>query len=408
MRSKVSLFLVAASVFATQAFAADTIKEMFTQGTIDGSLRYYLYDLKTKDAKDAGDSVFAAILGYKTAPLKGISLAGTFASANDVATSNTWDNYVMLQSSGENRHKSFTKLLEYYAQGEWFDTTIRYGAQQIYTPLMNMDYCRILPKTYSGLTLVNRSIKDLELHAYYIDGFSGWTDSGFYDIVKSVDSSAKDKPLLVGGARYNTQLGPVNLGAEGWYYHMNDVVDTGYLRTRFGKDIGDYHLYFMPSVMVQKSNGENLGGKFDTYEYGFETGVEAYGVKVQGFYAKTGPDAQFTPWGFGKIVMQQFLVSGWHGKQDAYGALVGYDLGRVGVPGLSTYIWYNRYEAPGSRSSEIDYNVQYELKKTFNSALDGLKFEVGYAMVDNAYSADQNELRVRMTYPFSMGGGGKN
>lgn len=77
-------------------------------------------------------------------------------------------------------------MLEYYVQGDWFDTTIKYGAQEIYTPMMNMDYATILPKVYRGLSVVNRSVENLELHGYYIRGFSGWTDSGYMDIVDSI------------------------------------------------------------------------------------------------------------------------------------------------------------------------------------------------------------------------------
>jgi hypothetical protein len=70
-------------LISSQAFAADSIKEMFTESSAHGEIRAYSYTYDFKDnTRDLGDNVIGGTFYYKTASLHGISFGLAFATAN--------------------------------------------------------------------------------------------------------------------------------------------------------------------------------------------------------------------------------------------------------------------------------------------------------------------------------------
>lgn len=432
MNTKSLLILLAFLVLTSPAMASNKFIDMFAKGSLKGHLRYYNfhYDGEGETSQslfptheDAGDSVGAVLLAYKTDALYGVSFAATLTAAVDLWTDEDLNGYGMLQDS----HESFNKFMEYYIQGDWFDTTIKYGAQEFYTPLLNQDYCRILPNTYRGVTLVNRTVKNLQAHAYYITDFMGWTDDEYNDIGEQsgphgLHATVTDNPMIVLGGSYALPMNSLNINLEGWGYFMEDVYDTEYFRVNFNKKIGDYDIHFMPSIMLQKTEDGAIDNPFtsstdniETYEAGFEAGVTTpWGVFSKAYFAKTGDDYQVIPFGFGSIVMQQLQVSGRRGDENAYGMKVGYDFGKVGVPGLSAYIWYVLYDAPADSESdlgeyegeitEIDYNIRYSFKQIWPGPFGDIFVELGYAQVSRELAGDIDDIRFRLNFPFSLNG----
>ncbi len=397
------------------ALAADSISEMFTEGSVDGELKVYSYSFDTDGKPKQSDTAFGAILSAKTASFNGISFGSTFANASPIFNDEDEAGNNMLQDLGDGQHhEGYNKMLEYYVRGEWYDTTITYGAQEIYTPLMWHDYCQLLPKTYRGLTVINRSIENLELHAYVINDFSGWHDSGYGDMSLALSSNdeARNTPMYIAGARYN--LPTDNLGfqtkAEAWGYHMEDLLNMSYFRVKLSKQFGDTNVFFMPSYSGQQDTGKKLAdAPIDTYQYGFETGVHFKDFYVEAQYSKTGDTDFLGPWGFGRIIMQSYHTS-FAAEETAYGIKAGYDFSNVGIQGLSAMVWWADYDRPikdtifPAANTEVDYEVKYQFTDQFNGALDGLSLSYVLADVDwtdmNAGSIDS---RFRINYKFKIG-----
>ena len=432
MKAKTLLFLFVFLMLTPFAMAANPFLDMFSKGSLKGHLRYYnfYYDGKGETSQslfptheDAGDSVGAVLLSYHTDPLYGVSFGTTLTAAVDLWTDEDILGYGMLP--GE--HENFNKFMEYYVQGDWLGTTIKYGAQEFYTPLLNQDYCRILPNTYKGLTIVNHTLENLQVHGYYITDFMGWTDDAYNDIgaqagPHGLHATQTDNPMMVLGLNYTLPMDRSTINLEGWGYFMPDVYDTEFFRIRFRKKFGDYDISFMPSVMLQQTEDGAIDNPFtsttddlDTYEAGFEAGISTpIGIFSKAYYAKTGGDYQLTPFGFGKIVMQQYQVSGRRGDEDAYGLQLGYDFGRIGIPGLSAFIWYVLYDAPDDSESdlgekegeitEIDYNIRYSLKEIWPGPFGDIFLEFGYAQISRDLAGDINEIKFRLNFPFALNG----
>ncbi|QUN07094.1 OprD family outer membrane porin [Shewanella yunxiaonensis] len=409
-----SLTMLAGVIHNVYAADADSISDMFTKGTVNGELKLYSYKLKTGSETSGSDTALGGVAYLKTASYNGVSLGMTFASANPVFNDRNDAGYNLLQDNGDgHHHDGYNKMLEYYVRGNWYDTTITWGAQEIFTPMMWHDYCEILPKTYRGLSVINRSVKDLELHAYYITDYSGWHDSDYSSLSAALSEDGPSKPMVILGARYN--LPTENLGfktnAEAWTYHMEDYMDMNYFRVKLSKQLGDVNVFFMPSYVSQKETGKKYADEhIDTYQYGFESGIKYKDFYTEFEWTKTGDTDFLGPWGFGRIIMQAYQTS-FAANEIARGVKTGYDFSRVGIKGLSAMIWWAKYNRPlnltvyPGANTEVDYFVKYEFTDQFNNALDGLSVSLAYQDVDwTNMNTGSQETRFRVNYKFSFGG----
>lgn len=407
--------LAAAMVFIVTltASAADSLKEMFSKGTISGEIKMLNF---TRDfdgsTNTRNDSAIGGLFYYKTAPLAGISFGLAFGTVNDMYSDDDDDVYSILPRDEEGNHDSVTRMQEYYVQGEWFNTVVKYGAQELNTPFMNIQPNRLLPRTYRGLSLVNSTFSGLKLSGYYITDSMGWTDEDFISLSDAVANEPggvseinEDKAMFIFGADYNVPVDAFKTNVQGWYYLMPDVYTNNYLELKLSKDFESFGLFFNPSVLYQKSVGDELGGDLDTTQTGFNIGFKAYGFTVTGFYAAIGEDSLLAPWGDGKIVKQQVYASG-RAEEDVTALKLAYDFSKLGAKGLSAYILYGMYDTPetGDAAStditEIDYNIQY----AFSGILDGLGLRVRYATIDKDNGEDFDDVRFYVTYKFNLAG----
>lgn len=383
------------------ASAAGTLAEIFSEGQAYGELRLYSFTTDySENTPDANDNAVGGIVYLRTAEVKGISFGATLGIAEDFFSDDDKDSFKLLQEN----HDGYRKFLEAYVQGHWFDTTIKYGAQIIYTPYADIDPGRFLPKTYKGLSLINKSIRNLELHAYYITDFSDWCEDWYRPVGTGMNANNYDDPLYIGGFKYRLETDPVNVEFEAWGYNLRDTFNLGFLRMKAEKQIGDLSLFFMPSYTVQKSIGDETSGKIDTYEIGFETGFKYAGLELKGFLSKSGDDDLATPWGpGGRVIKQEERISGF-AEMDAYAVRMEYNFSSLSLPGLTAAVYYADYDSPYaySDSKETNYVIRYNFGKEFNKALEGVSVELTYADVDFEHSEDFKRTDLRIKFPFSF------
>lgn len=388
---KAKLLLVGLLVFclSTSAMAADNLKEMFAQGSVKGIIKVLSF---TRDfdsaAPDNHDTAIGGTLYYKTDSFKGISFGTAFATTNVIGDDG--DNFYYGVSAPV--HESITRMQEYYIQGDWYDTRIKIGAQELNTPFLNIHPIRMINRAYRGLSVVNKSIENLTLSGFYLKDNLGWVDQNF-------ETFADD--VYIAGAAYKLPFAAVNSKVQAWYFTMPDGLNQTYFKADFSKKVNEFVLHAAPTVITQKSQGDELYGALDTYQYGLSAGVSAFGFDLTGFYAKTGDDSLLDPWGYGKIIIQQVRnsgdeLAGDRGDEKAYAARLSYDFGKVGVKGLSSYVFYADYDAPAGTIDETDFSIQYN----FSGALEGLGLRARYAMVDAENVTDLTDTRFYITYRF--------
>ena len=403
---KAKLLLVGLLVFglSASAMAADNLKEMFSQGSIKGefSLLSFTRDYKG-GATDSQDTALGGALYYKTDSFKGISLGVAFGTSNDVVNQDDKNPYVGLTTPG---HENIARMQEYYIQGDYFDTTVKVGAHELNTPFLNIHPIRMIHRTYRGLSVVNKSVDNLSLMGFYLKDNMNWFNEEFVSF---------NDDVYIAGAKYKCPVDGVNSNVQAWYFNMPDNLYQAWFNASFSKKFDNLVFHTAPTYFMQKSQGDEESGELDTYQYGLNAGVGALGFDLTAFYAKTGDQSIYDPYGYGKIIIQQVHNSGDggptstlydRGDEDAYALRLSYDFAAAGMKGLSAYVMHALYDAPAATINETDFSIQYK----FSGAYDGLSIRARYAKVDVSDAAtddrhdDLDDIRFYVTYRFGMSG----
>lgn len=396
MKAKLFILALLFLGLANPVIAAESLQEMFTQGSLKGeiSLMNFTRDFKN-GTKDNQDTALGGAFYYRTDAFKGISLGLAVGTTNGIGDYDDKGTYYGLTAPPD--HASVTRLQEYYLQAHYFDTTIKVGAQEVNTPFLNIHPIRMIHRSYRGLSVLNTSVKGLSLMGYYLKDNLGWVDENFVSFPDDV---------YIAGASYKLPVEAVNTKVQAWYFTMPDGVYQTYFKADFNKKLADYVLHAAPVVFTQKAQGDKVYGDLDTYQYGFNAGVSAFGFDLTAFYAKTGDDSILDNWGYGKIIIQQVVnsgdsLSGDRSDEDAYALRLSYDFSKAGVKGLNAYVFHTIYDAPASTINETDFSIQY----SFSGSLDGLSVRARYAMIDkDSGQEDLDDIRLYLTYRFGLNG----
>ncbi|WP_237162608.1 OprD family outer membrane porin [Shewanella halifaxensis] len=308
--------------------------------------------------------------------------------------------------------QSVNRLQEYFINGDWFDTNIRVGAQELRTPMMNPFPLRAIPFTYRGVSVENTSFDNLKLSALYITDYMGWTNEEFLSVTEGVESELArngivveldDNPMLAIGANYTLPIDVIKSKASLWFYTMEDVYNQYHFKLDLSKQFGVTEWYFKPSYLKQDSIG-NLNAtdaNFNTYQAGFHLGTKWNGFDATVKYVKTGDGFVVAPFGDEKVIIQQVHQSA-RADEEAYGAQIGYRFNEdSALSGISAYINYASYQIEGDSSQDID---ETDLSVTYDLAeyVDGLSVRARHAIVNYAEADDLTDTRFYVYYKFKL------
>ncbi|WP_076538236.1 OprD family outer membrane porin [Shewanella sp. UCD-KL21] len=408
--------LVAACLAASPAFAADPISNLFNDGSLKGQLQ--LFDFARDfdgETTDRHDTSFGGLFYLRSGEANGISFGTSFASANPIWDSNSDGIYGLVGGGAPGsvaERQSVNRLQEYFVTGNWYDTKITVGAQELRTPMMNPFPLRAIPFTYRGASVKNTSVENLAISALYITDYMGWTEEGFKSVSEGVKGEfarkgvmvdVEDNPMLAFGLDYSLPFESIKAKSSLWYYSMEDVYNQFHLKLDISGDLGATNWYFKPSYLKQGSTGllDQSVAQFDTYQAGFHLGMKWNGFDATVKYVKTGDGDIVAPFGDDKVIIQQVVQSS-RANEDAYGAQLAYHFApSSALNGVSAYVNYASYQIDGDASRDIDetdFSVRYDLAKY----IDGLSVRARHAIVNYASGDDLTDTRFYVYYKFKI------
>ncbi|QIZ77272.1 OprD family outer membrane porin [Ferrimonas lipolytica] len=401
------------SALTAPAFAADSVSNIFSDGSLKG--QFQLFDFQRDfdgETTDRRDTSFGGLFYYRSGEAEGISFGGAFASANPI-----WENsdavYGLVAGpvGQQGDREAVNRLQEYFVSGNWFDTKVTVGAQELFTPMMSIFPLRAIPFTYRGASIKNTSVDNLAITGLYIEDYMGWTNDEFADLAdgvagefarKGVMVDVEDSPMYGLGLDYTIPTDVVKAKTSLWFYTMDDVYEQYHIKLNLSGDIGDVNWYFKPSYLKQDSTGklDQTAASFDTYQAGFHLGMKWQGFDATVKYVQTGDDDVLTPFGDEKVIIQQVIQSA-RADEDAYGAQLAYRFApNTALDGVSAYVNYAKYEIDNAQDDidETDFSVRYNMNKW----VDGLSVRARYAIVNQDSGDDLTDMRFYVYYKFAI------
>lgn len=458
-------------VYNTLPGSADNITDAFANGVFYGRLRMnsFKWDWKNDDFNNDNKAFgLGGSMIYKTAPLAGVSAtAGLYysnspfsglrvdnADVGDVkAGKDTFSRY-NVKTTGD---WSMATLAQAYLQYDISKTSFKIGRQIFESFLTKSNDTKMIPNTFSGLTVVMKEIPKTTIRAAYFNAQKLRDHTTFHDVITFKDASGDswnnnddsavhkglshanftaagektDHALIVADVR-NKSID--NLQIDVTYGAVPDVVSsiTGELNYKIGLP-GGFSLTPGVRYMYQMDNGGGeIGGATLKGTLAGVTG-EALGykdassldsslamarlvlkqgaLKVQVAYSAVGDEADIVaPWrgfptgGYTRAMAQY----NWYANTKTTAAEVFYDFGKAKlVPGFSAmarYAMQNFDESKQAAGVQADSNILHiDLRQKIMAGLDA-KLRVGLVSADDRVAGGDkdsyNEYRFELNYLF--------
>jgi hypothetical protein len=305
---------------------------------------------------------------------------------------------------------SIGALGQIYGRVQIGDQEIRGGRQLVDTPLINPQDNRMVPNTFEAATLV--SLPDEERNYDYAVGYL-WNvkQRNSNDFIPMSDALTSNDVVNHGAPFGMLKYRPVaGFSLVAMDYNVQDFINTAFAQFEydFKQPNGVPNWIIGANVIDQRSVGANLltGTPFETYQASAKAQMLYAGWTLFVAGSITGRGSSlYTPFGANPnyTAMQQLLFT--NANEKAFGGSIAYDLGTVGLSGLSAGAWYTHgWDAINPSTSlgipnrnELDLWIQY---RPTEGPLKGFRLKAQYGNVwqQGNVRNTQPELQVVIDY----------
>ncbi|WP_349975070.1 OprD family outer membrane porin [Pseudomonas sp. WHRI 8519] len=293
------------------------------------------------------------------------------------------------------------------------NTVIKYGDQMPDYPVLSYSNTRLLPETYTGVSVNSKEVQGLELNAAH---FTAEVRKG----AEGHDSAGLKQIDLLGG----TYALADNLQATAY-----QSWDRGYFKKSYGAvfytqpldksssitfDLRGYHTSLNDDYAARLGRGDEntIWSLATTYKLGGHSLILAYqkssgsvGYPYGGYQSLGRPGD-----GGSTFLLANSFFSDFNAEDESSWQLgYGYDFAAIGVPGLSyrfAYVMGDNIRTPTGDGDERELfnQVKYVVQ---SGSMKDLSFKVRNSIVRvsrnaAAYNVSANEVRVYLEYPINI------
>ncbi|MBP1681439.1 MAG: putative outer rane porin [Proteobacteria bacterium] len=398
--AKLSLAAIVVAGLTSSSFAADTLADAFKNGKVNGELKAYYFttDNGTSDADIFSTGV---MLGYKTAPLYGLTLgltaqgsASPFVDADGKAAFNG-----SMWGSG-------AVLSEAYVAYNIGKTTAMVGRMFLDTPLVSGSGSRIIKEAFEGAAVINTDLPNTTLIAGYVQKFQSRTDGsgnvGEFSRKNVTTNSSVNIDINNGAytvAAINKSIAGLTLTGAYAYAEAFSAIDINiaYVEALYEGKVGE--VGYVLGAQDYYNSFDNAGTQDDSINlYAFKAGVSFKGINGTIAYSQVSDDvvvgnAVASGLGNGADLLYTDPVIGMPGYNrdtTSYLADVNYDVTAAANVGA-------RYVLAELADHDEDYTAVYGSYK-FEGALKG--FSLGAQFESKGKDVDGEDLWVKANYKF--------
>ncbi|NNC23478.1 outer membrane porin, OprD family [Salinisphaera sp. USBA-960] len=332
---------------------ADNLRQMFTQGSVDGYFRLLNYNNHNAffDNDDREAATIGGKIGYTTASLHGFSLRlSAYAQRNFTSTN----------PANRDLQDDISTLGEAYIQWQGDDLRIRAGNQALKNAPFTSTYdFRIIPQLYQGVKLrygdAERYLTVMRMFRYKSrinDEFARKTNYNQSFKPFPANTSHHTDGFWAIGAGNKGELGPTTLEGRAWFFNYMDYANMYYGDATITQSTGSIKPFASIQAMRETDTGDAYLGEIDNQTYGARVGLKHNSLTASLSYDymphETGAflnGAPVTPYATqeasGPLFAQPYLTS----TQDL-GAGNAYAVNVKGAPTANTFV--------GARYSYMD------------------------------------------------------
>ncbi|MFT7823180.1 MAG: OprD family outer membrane porin [Sulfurimonas sp.] len=350
---------------------------------VNGYIRAGYQNTDIAGDTDYTDTALGGKLHIETASWNGISAGASFYTTN-VAGNDEREGIPFFDADND----SYSILGEAYLKGQWGNTLVKAGRQEIDTPFADTDDIGMVPNTFEAAVLVNTDIKDTTIVLAHIEKWAGVDVS--HDPAEFERLNGDDGVQTLG----ITYEGDEGLMLSGWYYHGDTLVDISYIEAGYEAHLDGITL--------------GLGGQYaqQDWESGVATeimgaslslGIDAAGLTLGAACNKADDNGADNGFGGGPFFTSAehltLAEAGADGEALIYSAE--WDAGAAGLEGLTLGVGHLTLEdSTGTEATELDLTAGY----AFN---DALGMDVIYSDIDDEINGDDfTNLRIFVNYTF--------
>jgi hypothetical protein len=287
-----------------------SLKEAIQNGSAQGSLKLYYYDIH----KAAGFDSYATSLGghlqYTTKNWNEMYVRVAAHSSNAVGPKlNPQATFLF---NNDNDGKSFTALSESFLGYRRNQRVLKVGNFRLNTPMMNDDKSRIVPWSYRGVAFTSTPRQGFRMLLNYITHTRSYTSDQYTR--ESASGSIEEGVTMVG-----MQYEPIpELSLYGFYYHAPELYDTGVLQIDYKHPVDDELMFCMGAQYFKSGNGgrhavtESVRGGDDIDLVGLRASLETETIDLAINYSRNYGISGITK-GYGgsaKVYTTSMIASG--------------------------------------------------------------------------------------------------
>lgn len=310
------------------------------------------------------------------------------------------------------------------------NTILKYGEQQVDTPVFSTDDARLLPETAEGFLLTSNEIENLTINMGHFTGLKAMNQT-YKDSINNGWGLYRHGSYKAGrglkradfiGATY--QFTP-NLSASLYYSDVEDFWKKKYANINYNYPINDnqaigidFNYYHTQSQgAVKRISREDDGHKLNSNVWSALASYSIQGHKLSMGYQRVTGHGSGNPYGVdggGAIYLGNSVQYSDYNNENERSWQVRYDLNmsQYGVPGLSFMARYIKgsnisshlrdSRKSGGKVSEHEHNIEAKYVVQSGAAKD-LSFRLRYAEYrSSGFANDVTEVRFITEYPWDI------
>lgn len=263
---------------AKTAVRPQSLRDMFTQGSVDGGLRLLYFTNRNAffaEDVDRNTATVGGHLGFTSAPLHGFSLrVSAYAQrgidhADDPAERN------------RDLGPDLATLGEAYVQWQADAFRIRAGNQALDAPFTATYDYRIIPQFYQGVAARwgddSQFLTAMRMFRYksrISESFDRTTNYNREFEPFAPNTEAHTDGFWALGAGDAVTAGPADLSGQAWYFEYQDYARMLYSEGQLAKAEGAWRPFIGLQYIRETDAGRALVGDVDHHTYGVQLGVE--------------------------------------------------------------------------------------------------------------------------------------